>query len=212
MCDEAYSVYVADLPIQHLHITPPNIDHIHASMRKTEIFEFAHIQKYERVLFLDCDIVISAPLTPIFDSIQRKDLLYVVYEHTDIDMHLNLHYHRRDQPYNDETLASFREKGIYVFNAGQYGFLTSDSMKEHFDQVCKDKKCYHPDFHFYEQSFMNNHFNRNFAVSYDIHPFVRLYADENPYDNIIIHHFCGCGTPFKDKLTKMRALVLLINK
>lgn len=206
MCDADYAPYVSACSIDniHIHITPNNSDHVIASMRKTEIFDFLEFHQYDRVLFLDCDIVIAGPLQPIFDLLQRDDVLYVVHEGTENSLHTNLHWHCRDKPYDPATLAAFEEKGIYVFNAGQFGFRPSMQMKEHFAQICKEKQCYNSSFHFYEQSFMNNHFNRSFAVAYDMKPYVRLFAQSNP-EGHIINHFSGCGTSFQTKLEQMRA-------
>lgn len=209
LCDDNYKPFVTPLCAHfnaHIHITPNNANHIIASMRKTEVFLFENISEYDRVLYLDCDIIIAGSLKPVFESIAKADVLYVVYENTDIKTHTNYYYSRLDDPHDDATLSAFQTKSIYVFNAGQFGFQTSDVMREHFQVICDDKRGYDSALHFYEQGFMNTHFNRKNAISYDIQSFVQLFATTLAEPSRVIYHFSGCGTPASEKLRAMRAL------
>lgn len=212
MCDENYASYVEEMlqsiPYKgiEIHLTPSNATHIIASMRKTEIFQYPSIWNYDRVLYLDCDICVGSSLAPIFNGISKDDVLYVVPEGTDFERHKCYYYSRADRPYDDQTLGHMQDNGIYVFNAGQFGFKVSATMQKHFKDVCQDKMSYDASIHFYEQSFMNAHFNPHCAVSYDIEKYVRLTLVPEVEPSIVIYHFCGCGTPYTEKLQKMQQL------
>jgi hypothetical protein len=47
-------------------------------MRKTEIFSFAGVERYSRVLYLDCDIVITGDIREMMSEVCREDVLYTV--------------------------------------------------------------------------------------------------------------------------------------
>lgn len=200
MCDASYVPYISSLPINYIHVTPDNIDHIHASMRKTEIFKFKHIDMYDKVLYLDCDVIIDGPLDNVFHTITNPNKLYVV---SDRFQFTSQYFSCLDQPYTKDELAMFDKNGLRAFNAGQFGFCTSNQMREHFQKVCDLKESYDSRYHFYEQSFMNFHFAKVNALCYDLGQFVSLYAPNN--DRRIINHFCNAALPMQTKLQHMKS-------
>lgn len=205
MCDESYVKNLEGLPINYIYVTQTNHNHVQASMRKVEIFDFPKIHEYDRVLYLDCDIVICGPLRPVFDKLQNMEKLYVVPEHTYMEAHSLVYYHRMDRPYTRELLDTFAKEKIYVFNAGQFGFRVSEATRTYFNDIYNDTKEYNPQIHFYEQCFMNNYVNRRNIHSYEISPFVQLAANIHSTQNrCVIVHFCNATIPYTEKLHNMK--------
>lgn len=201
MCDASYAPHISHLSINHIHITPDNPNHIHASMRKTEIFNFKHIHLYDKVLYLDCDIVADGSLDLVFHTITNPFKLYVVPDKHSYSFTSD-YFSCKDKPYTTEEFSNFQSNSIKPFNAGQFGFCNSNSMREHFEQVCALKQSYDPKYHFYEQSFMNYHFCRANAVCYDLSSHVSLYSPNR--NRRLINHFCNVSNPPKKKLASMK--------
>jgi hypothetical protein len=204
MCDEGYADTIKGFPIQHIHITPPNPSVIHVSMRKTEIFSFSKIHEYEKVLYLDCDIVVCGSLNYVLDSVTRDDVLYVVPENND---HTSVYFQMKDKPYDVNTLNYFERNNIHTFNCGQFAFKVSDVMKTHFNDITNQiHTSYDPYLHFYEQCFMNNHFNRLGAVSYDIASHVNLLPASQPLSKELrtINHIFVASVHYMIKLYRMK--------
>lgn len=200
MCDESYLPHISNLSINHIHVTPHNPNHIHASMRKTEIFNFRYIDTYDKILYLDCDIIVDGPLDHVFHTITNPTKLYVVPDRFPFTAE---YFSCKDKPYSKEELTTFETNGLKAFNAGQFGFCNSNQMREHFQEVCKLKQTYDSRYHFYEQSFMNFHFAKANALCYDLSDFVSLYAPNQ--NKRIINHFCNASIPMQTKLRHMRA-------
>lgn len=60
----------------NIHIMPCNFTTIfQAACARLYIFDYEHIGSYERILYLDTDIIIKADLTPLF-AIELRDVLY----------------------------------------------------------------------------------------------------------------------------------------
>ena len=76
------------------------------------------------------------------------------------------------QDYTAGTLAEFARHAVFVFNCGQFAFATNDVMKHHFENVCSEiaevRRSGNKNY-FYEQSFMNNYFNKRFLTAQTLH-------------------------------------------
>lgn len=209
MCDAEYAKHLegADLPHADLHITPHNKDCIWASMRKTEIFQYKRIRDYDKVLFLDSDIHVNSPLGPVFDVIQSGDKLYTA-EQGGFAGHTEHYFSRGDRKYTSDELAHFRANGIKTFNAGQFGFKVTDTMRDHFENVAREKECHDKALHCFEQSFMNDYFNRVAATDMSMTQHVEFFAQRNLHGakDKILAHFCDAGIHWTEKLRFMRSL------
>lgn len=207
MCDESYLPNVKNLSVSHIAVTKNNISHIHASIRKVEIFEFNLIDQYDKVLFLDCDIVVCGSLDPIFDAITNPELLYVKNESTSTsDFTEYPFFKREDKPYTELLMQIFEEKKIYPFNAGQFGFCVSKVMKHHFINLKDECQKFNADIHFFEQCFMNEYFCSRFAISYDISDYCYFNESVSSFykNRVIINHFIGFKFDLWHKLECMK--------
>jgi hypothetical protein len=129
-------------------------DAMSSSMKKLEIFKY-DISKYEKVLFVDCDILMHKNLNDIFEKI-TDNKLYAYNEQYQFLWHLLKFHSLRD--YTDNETAFLYNNKIRVFNAGLFGFLNNETMKQHFDNIMDMVENYEGEY-YYEQSFMNKYFN-----------------------------------------------------
>jgi len=162
-----------------------------ASMNKLKIFDYENINKYNKIFFIDSDIIIHTNLDNIFNNITEDNLIYVKRESLKMEDHKNIYWSL--QLYTEEQLDNFKRDNTFIFNAGQFGFKNSEQMKAHFNNINNLIKN-HKGESFYEQSFMNHYFNLNKLKNDDIlDNNVRLFPDNDIiYENKLIH-FCGIG-------------------
>lgn len=160
LCDESFlSRCKATLGSDILYKTfPDSKTPEQASMNKLRIFELPEINSYERVLFLDSDILAHMNADSLFQKVTRPGKLYVYTETTKQQDHMNLMWGLRS--YSPIDLIYFQVNEIYVFNAGCFAFVRDDTMRDHFLSV-QYSILQHTGPFFYEQSFMNVYFNRN---------------------------------------------------
>lgn len=172
-------------------------------MNKLRIFDLPSIQSYDRVFFLDSDIVVHMNLQLLLNRVVRPGILYVYTENREQRSHTNILYGL--QTYTDAELESFRSNSVHVFNAGCFAFLRTDAMKLHFDAILIMIRDHRGPF-FYEQSFMNAYFNRNGQTDRT------LLVDSNyafppqegrPYPNHLLH-FAGDPGQGKSKYHRMK--------
>lgn len=203
MCDAEYVHNLKGIPAR-IHITPPNMTAMQTSMRKTEIFSVPGIEKYDKILYLDSDIVVSGALDAIFSVVNDPTKLYVK---PDGGNHTEVWWSRPDAPYDAETLGRFKAHNICSFNCGQFAFKNSPEMRRHFDNVVQEmKRVFDPSIHFYEQVFMNNYFCFNEAIRYDMAPMCRVFTLNEAHDvtSAIVNHFANVNCHWTRKLAQMR--------
>lgn len=161
-----------------------------ASINKLKVFEYPFITEYDNIFFLDADIIVTMNMGNIINKSLDANTLYVFKEKDDYEEHKNMFWSLGKN--TDREVAHFKEKSIYPFNAGCFILKNSKEMKSHFSIILDFIKDYQGAY-FYEQSFMNDYFNRIGNVSYSIinNENYVMFPDENQfYDNKIIH-FCG---------------------
>jgi len=201
MCDAEYSQNIKHLPVR-IHITESNVTAMQASMRKVEIFK-ADIEKYDKILYLDSDIVISGSLGSIFDCVEDPSKLYVKKEGS----HTDIYWSRADAPYDTATLNRFKDHGISSFNCGQFAFKKSPEMHQHFENVLQEiKAVFNPAVHFYEQVFMNNYFCTGEHLLYNLDTKCHIFnSAEQTHDftGSIINHFANASCHWSKKLVHM---------
>jgi alpha-N-acetylglucosamine transferase len=80
MCSSDYQQYVSHLPVK-IHLTGWTESAMLSSMRKLEVFNVQNIFDYERVLFLDGDIIVQKSLIPLFEAVTDSSKLYIFNEY-----------------------------------------------------------------------------------------------------------------------------------
>ena len=207
MCDKDYEQHIRHLPITHIFTTGFNPATNLVSMRKLEVFNFPCINDYNKVLFLDCDIVIGGSLEHVFDSIDDPGRLHVYCENTEISSHESSFFSLLT--YDSQDLEAFERNGIHVFNTGHFGFHVTAEMREHFNNVMSsiEKHTDHP--FMYEQPFMNVYFNRLQITKNSLQGFVSFHIvcdgmTAIPHHNTI-NHFANAYAGHEEKLCYMKA-------
>lgn len=183
------------------HTLPDSTSPEQASMNKLRIFELPGIEKYDKVLFLDSDILVHMNVNALIHRIMAPGKLYVYTETTNQCDHKNIMWSLCS--YDDLELEIFRLCSVHVFNAGCFAFIRNDAMKQHFEAV-KTMMSNHKGPFFYEQSFMNVYFNRNRQTDRT------LFTEDNyvfpkhgrAYPGYLLH-FAGDPGSGKTKLQRM---------
>lgn len=206
MCDKDYMKYVSHLGATTIFLTDENKTPMQTSMRKVEIFQYPNIYAYDKVIYLDCDILLCDDIGKVFADITKHDMLYTFPEEVR-NPHESIFFGL--QNYTKEELADLKDRGVKGFNCGQFGFRVSPEMEKHFeyvqgailDAIEKDVP------YFYEQSFMNVYFNKRtelrddsvFSKVTNLNPWYELIRE-----GTIIAHFASASVPWKKKLQFMR--------
>ena len=185
-----------------IHVVKDSKSAHEASMNKLKIFDYENINNYNKILFIDSDIIVHTNLISIFNNINDDNILYVKKESDNFDDHTAIYWSLK--LYTDEDLNNFKLKNIHIFNCGQFGFINSESMKIHFNNINIMINT-HKGESFYEQSFMNHYFNLNQLKNETVlEEKVKLFPEKNVnYEDKIIH-FCGLretGSKMDDMLT-----------
>lgn len=178
-------------------------DAMEASINKLRVFEYPFISKYEKVLFLDCDIIVNMDLCQILTRNLDPSYIYAFKEKNDFNEHLSGFWSLGN--YSTSDMEYFKKNWIFPFNAGCFILMNSQSMKEHFSNILNWIRTYRG-VYFYEQSFMNVYFNTRNLVRYDVindSNYVMFPKETKDYPNKIIH-FCGFPGNGENKVKIMK--------
>jgi len=179
---------------------PTDKDLYHALLRKCDIVGFQDFDKYDKIMYLDCDIIVQNDINKLFKLVKAKpNKLYAPEEGS-----LNGKYWTLNS-YKKNDFKKLNELGIHSFNSGTMIFKPSKEMKKHFENVKKMALEYKGAHHFYDQSFLNYYFNiRNLSSTDYITDHVVLFPDTAkfyPYKTIL--HVAGIGR-YKEKAKIMK--------
>lgn len=177
-------------------ITDTPKDGVEASINKTRIFEWNHIQDYCNVLYVDADVVFLTNPSSIFEKKIPTNKLCVVKEPTSSpELFRTLHY--GFDCLDDRFVEKMKQQKQLPFNAGQFLFTNTAFMKLHFDNL-KWMIANWSGEYFFEQGFMNYYFCKgnlvdNELLSNDVLLLSTLTANNNQSEDInsCFVHFIG---------------------
>jgi lipopolysaccharide biosynthesis glycosyltransferase len=187
-----------------IHALPDSKSPQEASMRKLTIFDIPNIDRYDRVLFLDSDIIVHVDVSTVFSSIVDSGRLYVATESTNQEHHRHLFFSLEN--YTQQQLQHFKEQDIHVFNAGTFGFVRGHAMQGHLAAV-REMIATHTGKFFYEQSFLNVYFNTRGITDrcvFSDQRYVFHHGDTLNHTGKLIH-FCGNPGVGVEKMARMTA-------
>ena len=176
-----------------------------ACKSKFDCFQLQSIQKYEKILYLDTDILIQNDINPLFD-LCTDEILYVLEEGFITDRSnehgLSLFGNTVDN-YSDKTAFT---SGIILFKNCRQIQTLFEKIKETFETMpyigpCNDQP--YIIYNAFKYNLYNNKILNNYIANY------KLWLDplkDYTYDlksNKIIHHFPFHAGTFKEKLTNM---------
>jgi len=132
------------------------LDGVEASQNKTRVFEYEDIDSYDKILFLDCDIVCLKDINSIFNEELEQETLYTA-KNTNIKWHHHKSFHHGFEFLGDTYVREMTHARQMPFNAGQFLFRNSSRMREHFNNVNWFMKNWVGEY-FFEQAFLCYYF------------------------------------------------------
>jgi hypothetical protein len=190
------------------HILPKITDPVLASMQKLKIYDYKNIDQYSKILFLDLDIIVIGNLSKIFEENIRPNVFYAGVERVLQSFH-HMGYHRLLE-YSSNELTRFERNNIFPFNAGQFLFKNTTSMRKHLENINNFVSKWDGEY-FFEQSFLNCYFNvlgmSNVFKFKEQFCFVSI--NENETNNVfnpdaVFVHYMGSTADGRDKLFFMK--------
>ena len=170
----------------------------HACYARLDLFSLPSIHKYQTILYLDTDIIITQPLHTLFDE-AICDVLYAGQEGT-ID----------NAPPGDFWGCSLFGDEVHLyqdksaFSSGILLFRNCDTIRTLFQNIIEDKNCrisYQNNV--YDQPYIiYNAFKYNLYDNKTITKYITTNADDMSND-LMIHHFAG-GPGNTSKLPRMQ--------
>ena len=138
------------------YITETPEDGVEASQNKLRIFEYEHIATYQKVLFLDADIVATEDISGLFSLELDPEKIYSI-PGGDGDPKLFRTLYHGFKELAVSFVEKAQKKGQVPFNAGQFMFANSSRMSAHFENLLWFISNWPGDY-FFEQSFMCYYF------------------------------------------------------
>jgi len=168
-----------------------------ASCCKLKIFQYPNVDKYEKILYLDTDVLVNSDVNPLFNTEISSDKLYALEEG-------NIGHVFWGAQFFDLSKTS---SSTTAFSAGVFYFMNSVSMRKLFEDTNLHianyltggsvPTCLDQPFLIYN-SFITNKYDNQF---------MKKYLENNPSvrDDKIIYHFPGGPGDYSSKWAKMTA-------
>jgi len=167
-----------------------------SSCCKLKIFSYSQIDKYQKILYLDTDVLVNSDINLLFSNEISSDKLYALEEG-------NIGHEYWGSQFFDFTKFN---KDTSAFSAGVFYFMNSLSMKQLFKDVNMqianfvgaNPVCLDQPFLVFN-SFIQDKYNNQF---------MKKYLENNPAvvnNERIIYHFPGSPGHYSSKFAKMTA-------
>ena len=164
-----------------------------ACKARLDLFNLVSINNYNKILYLDTDILVKGDVNTVFNVCQ-EDILYVLEEGRIDDDH---DYHGKslfgNEIYNYHDKSSFTS-GILLFN-------NCEKMKFLFNKINEDINNRHHFFH--DQPYIIYNAFKYSLFNNKVLNYLVVNNDNNIYSDKIIHHFPGGPGVYDHKLITM---------
>jgi hypothetical protein len=169
-----------------------------ASAARLDIFDFPEVaEKYEKILYLDTDVLVIRPLAPIFDLV-TEDRLYAL-EEGSLDLEVPYDYWGKDLFAPGEVAALEDKTG---FSAGVLLFKNTRTIRALFQRI-KDHIATTPGVGFFEQAHMvYNTIKSGLKENQAMKPHVVINETSVKTTKTILH-FAGSPGDHQSKYAKM---------
>lgn len=169
-----------------------------ASAARLDIFDFPEVaEKYEKILYLDTDVLVIRPLKPIFD-LATEDRLYAL-EEGSLDLEVPYDYWGKDLFAPGEVAALEDKTG---FSAGVLLFKNTETIRALFQRI-KAHIATTPGVGFFEQAHMvYNAIKSNLKENQAMKPHVAINETSVKTTKTILH-FAGSPGDHQSKYAKM---------
>jgi predicted O-methyltransferase YrrM len=179
-----------------------NIDK--ACKSRLNLFNLSSVVNYDKILYLDTDILVKDDINKVFD-VCKDDKLYVLQE-GEID---NIYWGESwgKTLFENDEINSYDDKT--AFTSGILLFNNCEKIKFLFDKINEDMVNRPYFFSCYDQPYIiYNAFKYNLYDNKILKSFV-VNNDYSIYSNKVIHHFPGGPGVYEDKIEKMN---IFLNK
>jgi len=160
---------------------------------RLDLFNLQSITNYNKILYLDTDILIKDNINKVFD-VCKEDILYVLEEaeiDSDCDYWGKTLFGNEINNYNDKSAFT---SGIILFN-------NCDKIKDLFNKINEDivtrPHVFHDQPHIVYNSFKYNLYNNKILKSLVVN------NDNNIHSDKVIHHFSGGPGAYQHKICSM---------
>lgn len=183
-----------------------------ACKSRMDLFKFESIKNniYNKILYLDTDIIVKGPLSPVFDIIQ-DDIIYVLSEETKIGTYVpgTRADYMGDLLFAQDELSKY--SGQPGFSSGIIGFNNCITIRELFARISLDMS--RRQHHFQDQPFFVYHaMTSNLYNSEDLHKYAIISSNTTDiHSQYIIHHFAGTPGSGSRKCPQMQEFLNSLN-
>lgn len=165
-----------------------------ACKSRLDVFDFVIINKYEKILYLDTDIIIKDDINKIFD-VCKKDILYALEEGV-IDHESN---YWGKSLFTDDEMEKYDNKSS--FTTGILLFRNCENIKVLFEKIKEDMN--NRTHFFHDQPFIiYNAFKYQMFNNKELQNLISNNND-NIHSNYVIHHYPGGPGVYHYKLLEM---------
>lgn len=181
ICDKSFESEVNEICSKyafltcHLLVVDDTLTAEEASTNKLRIFEFKDIFHYSQCIYVDLDCCFLNNLDYLFLKEADPSKLHVFVEFDDTNALFTtpwfVCYHKETKQFllSPQQRNYIKTSNKKAFNAGLFLFSINNTMKNHFCHLQSLVSIHSNKYYsYFEQSFMNNFFNINNAVSYDL--------------------------------------------
>ena len=175
-----------------------------ACKARLNLFNLSSVKNYNKILYLDLDIIVKDDITKIF-NICKEDILYVL-EEGSIDFKKDFWgktlFGNEINNYEDKSAFT---SGILLFNNCKkindlFNKINEDIIKRPYNFTCFDQP--YIIYSAFKYNLYNNKILKSFAVN----------NDNNIHSDKIIHHFPGGPGIYTNKLIEMNNFLNNLNK
>lgn len=179
-----------------------------ALFRKFDIFQHPRFMSFDKILFLDCDILVQDDINKLFHAVKtRPNKLYVAEEGQIDELYWSIN------AYLPQNIERMKKNNVKSFNAGTFIFMPTETMRDHFVKA-KDFGLQYQGRHFYDQGIFNYYFNRLHIASISKYLSNKLvmFPDINQYyPTKMLMHISGIQG-YKEKAPKMKKYLEFIKQ
>lgn len=179
-----------------------------ALFRKFDITKHPNYMSYEKILYLDCDIIVQNDIIDIFKSIKTQPNKLYVPQEGDLS-----EYYWRINALKDSNIQKMKSEGKHSFNSGSFMFTPTERMREHFENAKRFGLEYQKTHSFfYDQPIFNYYFNKHSiaVISPYLSQKLQMFPDTTKYyPNKTLMHISGIGR-YKQKASIMQEYIAFI--
>jgi predicted O-methyltransferase YrrM len=168
-----------------------------ACKARLDVFNLQHVSNYNKILYLDTDILVKDDINKVFD-VCKEDILYVLEEG---DLHLDCQYDFWGKTLFGDEIHNYSD--TTAFTSGILLFNNCEKIKNLFQKIIEDM-CNRPNYpNFYDQpyivynAFKYNLYNNKLLNSLVVNNEYNIHSDK------VIYHFPGGVGVYDHKIEKM---------